>query len=80
MKYLILVLFVTFTTSAFALNDMEFKESNIVLEKEFSLVDNETKLEIESNEKNDIIAFKCYYTMEWLYKECPFIERLEAVV
>lgn len=77
MKYLIAFLFFSFSLSSFAKNNVEVLDVDVIEE----LTINETVINENLNTlKEATIAFECYYTMEWLYMESPFIERIVAFV
>ena len=76
MKYLVFVLFFGFTFSAFSANTISEAPLEIIanLEVEENTIELDTK-KLEDN----AVAFECYYTVEWLYTDSPFIKKLDAL-
>ena len=76
MKYFIFIFFFVFSFTAFSANTV----SEVPLEVLDTLdpVEIETELKVNSSNEN-AVAFECYYTVEWLYTDSPFIKKLDAL-
>ena len=79
MKYFVFVLFFGFTFTAFSANNVsEAPPLEIVAHLE--VADNKIESETNETDVNNAVAFECYYTVEWLYTDSPFIKKLDALV
>ncbi len=77
MKSIFVILFVSVCSIAFGKNE--------VLKNEYLKSEDVVIIDLLKNEANikaikKQVAFKYYYTMDWLYSETPFSHRLDAYV
>ena len=79
MKYLAFMFFFGLSFTAFSANTL----SEAPIKFLDNLEVNESKIEtieIENeNSQENAVAFECYYTVEWLYIDSPFIKKLDAL-
>ena len=76
MKYLVFMFFFGLSFTAFSANN-EYKAPFEALE---DLQVKELKIELNTNNlEENAVAFECYYTVEWLYIDSPFIKKLDAL-
>lgn len=80
MKYFIFIFFFVFSSTAFSANTVSEVSIEVSLEVLDTLdpVEIETELKINSSNES-AVAFECYYTVEWLYTDSPFIKKLDAL-
>lgn len=76
MKFFAFIFFFALSFTAFSANKLP--------ETPLKVLDNletiETKVELKTNNSEDnVLAFECYYTVEWLYRDSPFIKKLDAL-
>jgi len=75
MKYFIFLLFFGLSVTAYSANTVVEKPIEVI--SNLNITDNMILINKQNTFEN-AVAFKCYYTVEWLYKDSPFIEKLEA--
>lgn len=79
MKYFVFLFFFGLSASVYSANSV-IEEPLLILN---NVEDVKNKTLINKYNKQDVIekavAFKCYYTVEWLYKDSPFIDKIEAL-
>ena len=84
MKYFIFIFFFVFSFTAFSANTVSEVSLEVSLEVPLEVLDTldpveiETELKVNSSNEN-AVAFECYYTVEWLYTDSPFIKKLDAL-
>lgn len=75
MKYFVFMFFFGLSLTAFS--------ANTVMDESLKVLNNLPITEI-TNESSDTsvenaVVFECYYTVEWLYIDSPFIKKLDAL-
>ncbi len=76
MKYFVFAFFFVLSFTAFS--------ANKTVEVPFIVLDNIETIKTETSKdskdsKENTVAFECYYTVEWLYIDSPFIKKLDAL-
>ena len=76
MKYFVFLFIFGLSFTAFSANTV----SEVRLEVLDTLKQAETEKELKAGDSyENVIAFECYYTVEWLYIDSPFIKKLDAL-
>ena len=76
MRYLFLLCFFGLSFTAFSANNL----SDLPFEELDNLKRSESSIKLNSNDsKEPVVAFECYYTVEWLYIDSPFIKKFEVL-
>ena len=78
MKYFVFLFFFGLTVTTYSANTAIEKPLEVINKVEVLKSKTIIKEQDKQDTNENAIAFKCYYTVEWLYKDSPFIEKLEA--
>jgi len=75
MNYCFFMFFFVLSSSAFSFNTLENR--SVEIKEVVDVLENGDPLSTNNSDENAIV-FECYYTVKWLYKESPFIKKLDA--
>lgn len=75
MKYFVFMFFFGLSFTALS--------ANTVMDDSLKVLNNisttEIINEVPTTSNDNAVAFECYYTVEWLYIDSPFIKKLDAL-